>query len=79
MHHICIMHFVVTLKALVSFPGTAEFLKNQRTRKLEHARQFTDYQITRGGKVRISAIDEPEISFKTSDSALYQGIKAAIT
>tara|TARA_B100000925_G_scaffold291256_1_gene278698 strand:- start:2754 stop:3266 length:513 start_codon:yes stop_codon:yes gene_type:complete len=63
----------------IGFPGIAEFFKKSADEEMEHARQFMDYQITRGGKVRISAINEPEISFKTSDSALYQGIRAAIT
>lgn len=63
----------------VGFPGIAEFFKKSADEEMEHARKFMDYQVTRGGYVRIGEIPEPVFSFKTSDSQLYQGIKAAIS
>ena len=40
----------------VGFPGIAEFFKKSADEEMEHARKFMDYQLIRGGSVKIGEI-----------------------
>tara|TARA_B100001094_G_C18174092_1_gene796876 strand:+ start:61 stop:774 length:714 start_codon:yes stop_codon:yes gene_type:complete len=52
----------------VAMPYIAEYFYNQSKEELEHAKDFMDYQIMRGGKVVLSKI-EPTISITSTQEA----------
>tara|TARA_Y100000589_G_C27181725_1_gene641073 strand:- start:2255 stop:2782 length:528 start_codon:yes stop_codon:yes gene_type:complete len=61
----------------VGFPGLASFFKKSADEETEHAREFIEYQNTRGGKVNITSLHQPSFNFDNSSqfSIMYQAIK----
>ncbi len=77
--------YALFLSDSVGFPGAAEYFKTAADEELEHARKFIAYQNTRGGKVKIELILQPDLSEldatddKEEHSLLYRAINLALS
>lgn len=47
------------------FSGAATWLKMQHDEEMEHMQKFFDYVVARGGKVYLSAVDEPRSDYSS--------------
>ena len=59
----------------VNLPGFAEWLRVQFQEELDHAMRFYNFVIDRGGKVRLSALDEPPVEFSSPLEVFEQALK----
>ncbi len=48
-----------------SLPGFGQWLRLQFQEELDHGMRFYNFIIDRGGKVRLSALDEPAVEYKS--------------